>query len=811
MKKIVILVIALFAFVLNASAQTDPKLPKECSAFLPKILLDTELLKESEANSLMNDPTWGQGVDPGEGRRKYWIVYSDRQDNPTYVSPSFSAKKYKTLDLSERVIIAKIERGYALVYSEPQYGRQYPSISRDAECKGWVPMSKLLLWSTCLANEHGIYHKALLCLNLDQTQNRKNDLGVGYTNPDKRDGSNSQYRVQLKTDMEFFFIMKRLGDGRVLLAKQNKMTGLSNEVLSFWVDESSYIAWSQRSCIEPTWESRDVESFVNNDYSARIYEDNMKHKPVSRVSYTYKSGTDPFRYRMDPYSLRYPLLDGGTNDMYKCSVFSALGGEATSLDEHSRQQGEKAALQAASMEKLRNIRLAIVIDGTSSMEKYFPAVKRAIRNACDYFAQNKYRIKVGIVIYRDYTDGEAGLTEKCTWADPDDPRIDDFLRTGGKYGIRSSGRDVTRTEALYYGLNYAIDELRFDKDESNLILVVGDCGNAEDDMQAPAADALVNKLVANKIHFLGFQVRNFPSISDYYSYNDQLCMFLKNNLDARYSALKKGEKAKFETPQDGMGYVLRNENSDLLVGAHKFYEEQGEMEASVLTDLMVNSIKFCAGAIETQLNVVNRGYVIADESSTFASSDKNLQRLDIDNRFLEERLGKGYVEKVRYLNSLMTFAGYTPKKAPNGRDFYKPVIFISKEELNALMNKLRPVDEVARERNYGEKGRNNYVNAMKALVRSMIPDITEEQMGNMSDTEIMGLASGLNEKSQALKGYTLSDIVDVNKVDEHTFERMLNQFQDKFRTLAGIQQSKYKYSYTLNNSTYYWIPIEALP
>lgn len=808
MKKILILTIVLLAFAFDVMAQVVPTLPKGCEAFLPKILLETEVLKESDANQLTNDPTWGQNDDPGEGRRKYWIAYSDRQDNPTYYSPSFSSKKYKSLRLSERVIIARIDRGYALVYSEPQHGRQWPAISKDAECKGWVPMSKLLLWSTCLANEHGIYNKALLCLNLDQTQSRKNDLGVGYTNPDKRDGSNSQYRVRLKTDMDFFFIMKRLSDGRVLLAKQNKMTGLSNEVLSFWVDESSYIAWSQRSCIEPTWNPQDVENFVNNGYAAKIYEDNSRVKSVSRVSYSLKSGTDPSRYRMEPTALRYPLLDGGTDDMYKCSVFSALGGQATSLNEHYRKQAEKAAMQEASMEKLRNIKLAIVIDGTKSMEKYFPAVKRAIINACNYFADNKYRIKVAVVIYRDYADGE-GLVEKCNWADPDDPRIFSFLDNGGQYRIRSSSSDATHTEALYYGLNYAIDELRFDKNESNLILVVGDCANAEDDMRAPTPESISQKLVRNKIHFLGFQVRNFPRMADFSNFNDQMCMLLQDNLNARYGALKRGETAEFEVPEDGLGYIFKNKNSDLLVGAHKFYEAEDEMDASKLTDLMVNSIKFCASAIEAQLNVVNRGYVVTDETTMFDPTDKNLQRLDIDNRFLEERLGKDYVEKVKYLNSLITFAGYTPKKAPGGRDYYKPVIFISKEELNALMNKLRPVDEVARMRDYD--AREKYVEAMKALVRSMIPDITEEEIGNMSNTEIMGLANGLNEKSQSLKGYTLDDIVDENKVTKETYRDVLEDFQNKYRKLRTIQQTGYKFSYNFNGSTYYWIPIEDLP
>ena len=147
MKKLFILFISLIAVVCVAQAQQSaPKLPRQCEAFLPKILLDAEVLKESDANKLLQDPSWGQNVDPGDGRRKYWIAYSDRADNPTYYTSS-SGQQFKQLRLSERVIISKIENNYALVYREPQYGCEYPSISKDAECMGWVPMSKLLLWS----------------------------------------------------------------------------------------------------------------------------------------------------------------------------------------------------------------------------------------------------------------------------------------------------------------------------------------------------------------------------------------------------------------------------------------------------------------------------------------------------------------------------------------------------------------------------------------------------------------------------------------------------------------------------------------
>ena len=85
--------------------------------------------------------------------------------------------------------------------------------------------------------------------------------------------------------------------------------------------------------------------------------------------------------------------------------------------------------------------------------------------------------------------------------------LKEFLMSGGKYGVKSSKQDKTAAEALYYGIDSALDFFKFNADESNILLVVGDCGNDRKDTKV-SSSTIVNKLVDKNVHFIGFQVRS---------------------------------------------------------------------------------------------------------------------------------------------------------------------------------------------------------------------------------------------------------------------------------------------------------------
>lgn len=794
--------IVLFASVLlfNFTASlADVKLPAKCEAFMPGILLEN-VLTETAVNKIAKSSKYGQDTSPRE--YKYWVVYSDRRNNPTYVGPSKESGKHKELDFNEKLRIAKIQKGFALVYKEPKAGVQYPAISSDAESMGWIPMDKLLLWSTCLANDKGIYHKALLVANLDKTSRESQGLGRMYKNPDDK----NRYELN-KMGMSFYFIMKRDASGLVLLAREYTLAGLSDKVLYGWVDESSYVPWNQRSCIEPNWDKESVTKFNKQGESALIYPNKSFEKSVTEYKYgrrySYAGCEKDDGLRLPPNVLRYPILDNDTerDDIYKCTVFGTADGDLGKYIVDASEAHEK--LEKA-LNEMRQLNLIVVIDGTRSMEKYFPAVKEAIKKGCEYFDKNKYTPRIGLVIYRDYADGEY-LCEYINMTEPNDSRLTVFLDNGGEYGIKSSHADRTHEEALFKGLEIALDTERmgYSKDESNLMLVIGDCGNDKTDTRCLTQEQLVEKFVENRINLMTFQVRQNNELP-WICFNEQMRTILKQNLEQQYRSLGDSIKVKFQRCTDG--YDLKpafDIKRQFFIGSIRRPSPGVDMDPMELARMMEKNFGDFGAAVQDRIDVL----VNARFSNSGLSDSQKEDGAKMDSAYLISRVGEETYKDLLKTKSLIALSGYTKKVAPNGEDYWRPILFISKDEFTNLMESFSEVYNKAK-----TDDRKPYVDAMKALVRSMLPDITNEEMDQKGTGEIMGLIVGLNERSAALNGPRLIDVQDPNVVSNQDFKALVNDFQQKYRGLRRIKEdANYPYIYKFNDIQYYWIPIEDLP
>ena len=822
MKKIVALVLFL-STALCSALYAAPQLPKKCMAFRPK-KLGAIILTEKEADAFVKSGSFGQTDAPGRGQATYWDVYSDRENNTTYASPGASTK-FSSLKFNERVRIAQIKGNYALVYTEPKVGLQYPLISELAECKGWIPMNHLLLWQSCLANDRGIYNKALLCVNLE-AKNLSGDLGAGYLSPDR-----TGKPIPLTTDMNFYFIMKQEKD-MALLAIQNRVDGsMSDQVLYCWVPERSFVPWNQRSCLEPTWEREDVEYYAAKHEQVKIFATqrealSQQGHAISFIPFEKRTSTryDRYLYRMAPEHLRFPILDGTNDRAYNMSTFSTLGGQAQGTSTPTNEPTIDK-LKEEKLRKMQRINLAVVIDGTSSMEPYYPKVKEALKEACDFFSRN-YNLRIGVVIYRDYTDG-TGLAEvlPMTSAQHNLERVNAFLDSGGTYGIRSSASDRTQEEALFNGINTALDKLAFRDGESNIMLIVGDCGNDVKDLRF-SSRSLIDKLVQKDIHLMGFQVQN-KGVAAYNNFNSQLLELMRESLKGKYHKLNekirvvaRQTQSKTSGRTDGYNFEGNIEGDQLYICNHRFTDATvngGVMSPEVLQSYMVKAISDFANTIQHQLDLIVKPINSLPVSgggttSKFVGRSSTPGMINVDYEFVVKALGGDakLVQNLDQTNSILNFRGYALRRDASGRNYFKPVIFISAEEFQELLKRLAPVAEAAR--NSQVKDRTPYIEALKALVKSLAPGMTDAQMAALSNGDIMNMIAGLNESAEALKSYSLNDLSDPQAVSPGEYSRIINDFQKKYENLLRIRQSNsYKFVKKFNGAVYYWIPIEDLP
>ena len=107
--------------------------------------------------------------------------------------------------------------------------------------------------------------------------------------------------------------------------------------------------------------------------------------------------------------------------------------------------------------------------------------------------------------------------------------------------------------------------------------------------------------------------------------------------------------------------------------------------------------------------------------------------------------------------------------------------------------------------------REPYVRAMKALIQSMVPDITDERMNAMGYKEVMNTVAGLNEAASALKGYSIMEIASPQAVSHAEYASIVSDFKRKFARLKNLKAEQYKYTRTFNGLKYYWLPVEDLP
>ena len=184
----------------------------------------------------------------------------------------------------------------------------------------------------------------------------------------------------------------------------------------------------------------------------------------------------------------------------------------------------------------------------------------------------------------------------------------------------------------------------------------------------------------------------------------------------------------------------------------------------------------------------------------------------VNLNFLKDVFGAEGLKKLKEENMLTAFEGYTKQKdAELGENYWQPVIYISEDEFTGLMSHLRNVITEVRNNNGDSDNREPYVNAMKALVRTMIPDVTEAQMTKMGNQEIMKMVAGLNVSTDALRGYTLEEIGDKQVVDAQAFRGIISDFDQKFNTLESMCTSEYEFSIVRNNKRWFWIPVSNLP
>ena len=775
-----------FFFALGAVSMFAQTLPNKCDVYKPTVLI-TRMLRQSDVDHLLSSPDYCQ-AESKSGKKTFWIVYSDRNNNEAYTA-STGTTVATTLPINEKLRIAKIENKRALVYVEPVANTVWPKISSAAECKGWVPMDRLLLWDLCLSDEMGVYQKALLCLNADESSKER---GYGFLNPQQLDK-----KIALDPTFKIYYVMKEAkatnGKKMVLLATQSLMSGFSDANLYAWVPQDMYVSWNQRSCLEPTWNKDDIQAFTKNNFSAFIYDE--AGDAASQWDFKVKK-EDPYPYDDDDFYrwpgevMRYPILDGTTpeSDRYQCTAL--IGNMGGVFVDSTKIAKEKF------YEDRKNVNIAILLDATQSMDVFSESVYQAIKSGCEYFDGTKYKIRIGVMLYRDQQDGEFE-TEWLKFTNPNNPKLLEFIQNGGEYGYKSDSNDKTNTESLFYGMNEALKRFRH-PEHSNVLIVVGDCGNNAMDSRV-SIENLTSEIVKNDVNVVGFQVRN-PDRTDWTLFNTDMQNIIRSSLQVKYDNISKGSRVVGRPNNDFSGYVFSNNQEQhnlLYMAEHRHALSGQEMQPDFLKKIMTEIIGGYAKKVEDLFTYVHTGQVeeqVTEFGEPIATGGSKL----LDD-WLKKKFGTANV------SGLVGFTGWTGKQKYE-RNIWMANVFFTHDELANLVAGLQPLHQVALTPKAND--RKPYLDAVKQCIEKMAPG-TDLKATNLD--EVLQRAMGINEPTPILK-YPIMDVLDNQKVSDLEYRAILSEFKMNYEHLRGIvQNNTYKYKMKYNNVTYYWIPVQEMP
>lgn len=776
--KLKIIGLLLFATICCGTIHADMSLPAKAMG-IPKVFLDEE--ESWNWENVVSERNWG------ECSSQFWRVYVDRDGVKAHESANATSKVVNTFDFMDKddiLYVAKIQNGYALLYKE-KYEQTNLDISKRAKSQGWVSVDELLLWSTCPRTVSQVYQKAVILKDVDALQNKRD---INEASPEfSKSPVSSIPTGRRATDLEFYFVYK-IVNGAALLLEDNKITTAIASSKKGWMKQGLYTQWNDRLCFEPNF-GDDVKGADAAVFSAktdaRMFKSNGGSALDMNPLWTESLGSQ----RWAPKKVRFPVID--IDKSYIATVgtissFSSSNG-GMNISEMDRINNQIDAITA----KLRRINVVFVMDGTSSMRNYYQPMARALTQAMSQNEMQGTNMYFGAVVYRNYADDkEERLIEKKQLTQ-DYNSVANWLVSRECRSIGSS-----HYEAMYYGIETALDQMNWSNDNCNFLVLVGDAANADPDARKKTIDGIAQKMADKGVNFVVFQANHMDHAA-YHNFPLQVQKIMFSEL----GKMSKRSIARSDFKLKNQLYSYVNSEKFLIISAGFRFAEINKSESeNNLKDLVEDKIvDFKRQAEEnlSRLRMALEGLGGSSDMTEFASGAVDFLKekgfTDADIRMLKER------------NTTLKIKGFATRVA-GSKDVFTPCVFMAKPELDLLIQSLSSVNS-----NVSENPRKELQDALKNLALSYIG-----QNANADDLEVddvMNAVLGLTSVtgSSPLSGINIKDITNPSRVSQAQINSFMSSIAKDVDRLKKRRADKSCYFDSPNGLRYYYILFEDMP
>jgi hypothetical protein len=713
----------------------------------------------------------------------YWIVYSDRKNNDFYSEKNGSSNS-KTASFLQGFFVQEVS------------GNWLHLIEMIEEVDmGWIKADKLILSNFSLITESdlskgeiSIPRKSIILTSIDNANSTANSNKKYYTHPSNK---SKVYESGKPKKFQSLFVYKE-SNGSLLLGVTDVLghsgTNKSSKIHG-WINEKDVEAWNTRVALENSDSELARETYGStkfNGYSTlKELELCLEQQSCSNKSNFVQIKIAPTRSN----EMRRPIIETVDDNIFR--IVAVLG------DKDGSKEMESKLEKARKLQERINI--VFVLDATASMNPYYKSIANSLEKVID----NNQKIinsslKVGVVIYRDYLDGNDAYDVL--------PLSTNFKKTKEFINnTRCHSKDKDLPEAQYNGLINGLSKVGFNSSESNVVVIIGDCGNHVIDEKGYKSDQIVELFDNYNVNVISFQV---DSKSDYsfFKFNEDIFNIIKNTAKKRVSSSTL--KIKFKELKDYTIKLLMieegKEDYENMFGVIVY--ANGESSSPKLLEKTIeSSITDYMKSIEKNINILSQ-YIYKGGPVGEKPPPGIINALMKKFKLTEEEV-IDYLKKTELTAKAFVALDYNGSGVPT----QKPVILLTEFEKNKLTKSLMKLTEG----DYGTSERKAAFQKNIILVcRSIIGQSTSEELiKSLTMNQIWNIVLGVDFGNKKIKNLKLSELE--TEMSRAQFRKFYKEFENISRYFCN---NSYIYSDQMKNRRFsvagsylYWIPLEDLP
>jgi len=728
-----------------------------------------------------------------------WLVYSDRDNNKLYQTSALMNSTNETLGFMQELHVKEVRKNKLLVYKEEN--KKFIEL-------GWIKAENLILSNyAAVLNNELITRKAMILLTISNLDPKKMaryqdelDNKYFYNSPTRapvyRNGKSAK-------TLQIYFVLKET-QSMILLSVTDKLASgkkRDSETLKVnvtgWIPKLNVTNWDHRVCYEPNYGSFAKEAYqgknvpVFQDYS---HTNTFISSPDEANTKTIIKNIEIEENRQDPYIMRMPVLINKGLNIKQVAVIA-------SLEKGPEQEQELAALKKRLIslsEKINNVDIMFVVDATGSMKKYFASIVSSIRKIIGSREIADINYRFGLSIYRDYPDGDE-MFEIV-------PLTSDTSRVIRKLiSTDCSSKGKTDAEAVYQGLIKGINQAGFNRNNSNIVVHIGDAANHNPDSKY-TFDQVVSKFIEKNINLIAFQV-NQPDAPTYRKFNwetqDILEKIAQKNTTGESSFLL--EKLKQENTY---GLVYENKDNEGLFrsfGRFTYAIKNTKMSTNILEQSIEDATKTYFKKVNKEINIINDA-IGGNGRNTNDGSGLDSKKSLFTPAFTEYLKNKGFSDSQIgiFTESDISAKGFTSKIYYSANeDCFYPVVFLTyaeRERIREILGKLSSA------KLSGSQKKVSFKNAIVEQTKNML-GTSEEALLDRTLNQVWRLMLGVDFTGN----YEIAKkkLRNLDKLSDDEFDSVFGSFSlqaNKFRNDSHIS-SRYK----RNGQYFYWIPLSEFP